>query len=183
MGTARETSSPGLVAGLAHVDKTTMNRLIVPLAAVIAVGGVSTPAYADFTAFLGATRTPANRTARGLAVGIGLLIVGFEFEYSSTSEDEIVNAPSLRTGMGNLIVQTPIPVGGLQFYGTIGGGLYRERLGEIQETNLGTNLGGGVKLSLVGPVRLRLDYRVFNLLGSPLHARPQRFYAGLNLAF
>ena len=45
------------------------------------------PAAADLTAFLGRTTTPENRNARGLAIGTGLVIVGFEFEYSATDED------------------------------------------------------------------------------------------------
>jgi len=44
-------------------------------------------------------------------------------------------------------------------------------------------VGGGVKMSLIGPLRLRLDYRVFTLRGSPLYEKPQRFYAGVNLKF
>ena len=43
--------------------------------------------------------------------------------------------------------------------------------------------GGGVKISLLGPVRVRLDYRVFSLQGDALHSAVQRVYAGLNLAF
>ena len=45
------------------------------------------------------------------------------------------------------------------------------------------NIGGGAKLKLVGPLRLRLDYRVFKLQGSPLYETYHRFYAGANLAF
>jgi opacity protein-like surface antigen len=144
---------------------------------------VPAPLYADATAFLGVTTTPSNRTTKGLAIGITVLVVGFEFEYSDAVEDLGSGAPSLRTGMGNLIVQTPIAVAGLQFYGTAGGGIYRERLDAIQETNVGLNIGGGVKVSLLGPLKLRLDYRLFTLRGSALHSRPQRIYAGLNLAF
>ena len=39
-------------------------------------------------------------------------------------------APSLRTGMGNVLLQTPFPIAGMQFYVTLGAGGYRERLGE-----------------------------------------------------
>jgi hypothetical protein len=53
----------------------------------------------------------------------------------------------------------------------------------LTETNVGVNVGGGVKMSLAGPLRLRLDYRVFTLKGSPRYATPQRFYAGINLKF
>jgi opacity protein-like surface antigen len=140
-------------------------------------------AFADFTAFLGVNPTPSNRTAKGLALGVGLVIVGFEFEYSDSSEDLDELSPRLRTFMGNALLQTPIPIGGFQFYGTVGAGGYRESLDDRSETHVGINVGGGVKMSLVGPLRLRLDYRVFTLQGSPRHSKPQRFYAGLNLKF
>jgi opacity protein-like surface antigen len=139
-------------------------------------------ALADATLFIGANTTPSSRWVRGGAVGVSLLIVGFEFEYSNTSEQLEDQAPSLRTGMANVLLQTPFS-NSLQFYGTVGGGIYRERLAEDQETHFGANVGGGVKVSLAGPLRLRLDYRVFTLQGSPRHSRPQRIYAGLNLMF
>lgn len=141
------------------------------------------PAFADATAFIGSTTTPANRAVRGVAIGIGLLVVGFEFEYASTSEDLAEQAPALRTGMGNVLLQTPFPIAGLQFYATMGGGGYRETLAERQETQVGINTGGGVKISLLGPLRARVDYRVFKLRGEPLHDTVHRFYAGVNLAF
>ena len=143
----------------------------------------STPAFADATLFLGSTTTPANRPARGVAFGMGLLIVGFELEFSSTDEAIDEAAPALRTGMGNALLQTPVPVGGMQFYVTTGAGLYRERLGARQETHTGFNTGGGVKITLLGPIRARVDYRVFKLRGEPLHDTVHRVYAGLNLAF
>jgi hypothetical protein len=140
-------------------------------------------ASADVTAFIGANSTPTNRAVKGLAVGTGLLIVGFEFEYASTNEDFDKGAPALRTFMFNGLVQTPVPIGGMQFYGTAGGGIFRETLDQNSETNLGINVGGGVKMSLAGPLRLRLDYRVHTLRGSPLYSNPKRFYAGINLKF
>lgn len=156
-------------------------RWILPLALVAVL--VPSTAAADITAFLGVNTTPSNRTLTGFAVGAGLLVVGFEFEYASTGEDLAELAPALRTFMLNGLVQTPIPVAGLQFYGTAGVGGYRETLAEVSETHAGMNIGGGVKMSLVGPLRLRFDYRVFTLRGEPRHQRPQRFYAGLNLKF
>ena len=60
---------------------------------------------------------------------------------------------------------------------------FRERLAEDSETNVGINVGGGVKVSLAGPLRLRFDYRVFSLQGDARHSKPQRFYAGVNLKF
>jgi hypothetical protein len=143
----------------------------------------ATPSFADATLFIGSTTTPSNRAAKGVAAGVGLLIVGFELEYSDTGDDENEAAPSLRTGMGNVLLQTPFPVLGMQFYVTTGAGVYRETLGEQQETHFGLNTGGGVKVSLLGPIRARLDYRMFNLQGEALHATVHRLYAGLNLAF
>ena len=140
-------------------------------------------ASADVTAFLGSTTTPENRLNKGFAVGVGLVIVGFEFEYASTNEEPDDVAPGLRTFMFNGLLQTPFPIAGMQFYGTAGGGVYRETLFEESETHVGINVGGGVKVSLIGPLRLRFDYRVFTLQGEPRHSKPQRFYAGVNLKF
>jgi len=140
-------------------------------------------ASADVTAFLGTNPTPTNRVTTGFGVGMGLVIVGFEFEYGHSRENLDELAPSLRTYMFNGLLQTPIPIAGMQFYATAGGGVYRETLDENSETSVGINVGGGVKVNLAGPLRLRFDYRVFTLQGDPLHSKPQRFYAGLNLKF
>jgi len=146
---------------------------------------VARPARADATLFLGANTTPSNRTAKGLSIGVGLVIVGFEFEYSSTSEDAKSSAPSLKTGMGNALLQTPFAIFGFQPYATAGVGVYREHLSafEEQDTNFGMNIGGGVKISLAGPLRLRVDYRVFKLASGALYSPAHRIYAGLNLKF
>ncbi|MDE3155667.1 MAG: outer membrane beta-barrel protein [Acidobacteriota bacterium] len=141
------------------------------------------PAFADVTAFIGASPTPASRQARGVAIGMSLVVVGFEFEYSSLVEDTTQAAPGLQTGMGNVLLQTPSPILGFRPYATAGAGLYHETLGAVSNTGFGTNVGAGVKVSLVGPLRLRVDYRLFNLAGNALQPHPQRIYAGLNLSF
>ena len=155
-------------------------RLRLVILTLACLAGASTPALADITAFWGVSPTPDARSARGLAAGINLVVFGFEFEYANTAEDPLAGAPSLTTGMINGLVQTPTST---QFYLTAGGGFFRERLLGEGETLFGTNIGGGVKFPVIGPLRLRLDYRVFNLRGSPLYAHPQRFYAGANLSF
>jgi hypothetical protein len=147
------------------------------------LGALAAPARADVTAFIGANTTPANRQVRGAALGFGLLIVGFELEYGFTTDDPLANAPSLKTGMGNVLLQTPVSFLGIQPYFTTGGGIYREQLSLHQDTGLGLNTGGGVKVSLVGPLRLRVDYRVFKLGSGALHSPAHRVYAGLNLKF
>ena len=159
-----------------------MPRFLLPSALLLTLLTPSL-AFADITAFIGFSPTPSQRAVRGFAVGAGLLIVGFEFEYANTSEDEEERAPGLKTYMVNGLVQTPIPIAGMQFYGTAGGGVFQERLLDLSETSFGINVGGGVKANLVGPLRLRIDYRVFTLQGSPQHSKPQRFYVGLNLKF
>jgi hypothetical protein len=131
--------------------------------------GTSRDASADITGFIGFSPTPENHAVRGLAFGFGLLVIGFEFEYAHIVEDELEGVPSLRTGSGNILFQTPIEIAGTQFYATTGGGVYRERLGEVGETHFGSNVGGGAKIRLAGPLRLRLDYRLFRLQGEPSH--------------
>lgn len=150
---------------------------------VLFLAGSAQPARADITAFLGLSPTPERHFLRGFSGGLSLLIVGFEFEYSNLGEDEIARLPGLKTYSGNVFAQTPIEIMGTQFYGTAGAGAYRETLGLAEETHAAINLGGGVKIRLLGPLRIRLDYRVFRLQGSPLFSTYQRFYAGGNLAF
>ncbi len=140
----------------------------------------ATPARADVTAFIGLSPTPDNHAVRGFAAGVSLLIVGFEFEYSNLSEDDAELLPGLKTYSGNVLVQTPTST---QLYATLGAGAYQESLGDTDETHVGINFGGGVKISLIGPLRVRLDYRIFNLRGAPIHSTYQRFYAGANFAF
>ena len=146
---------------------------------------LAAPARADITAFIGANTTPDNRQTRGFALGAGLLVVGFEFEYSYTTDSDNPStlAPSLKTGMGNVLFQTPVAVLGMQPYFTTGGGIYSETLGAHQDTSFAVNTGGGVKISLVGPLRLRVDYRVFKLGSGALYSPAHRVYAGLNLKF
>jgi len=160
-----------------------MKKILIAVALVLTTAST---ASADITAFIGINGTPERRAVKGLALGTGLLVVGFEVEYADTSEDEVLGGPRLRTIMFNGLVQTPVPIARMQFYGTIGGGGYRESFStvpEVSETNFGSNIGGGAKISLVGPLRVRVDYRIFNLRGNPRHSPVQRFYAGINLKF
>ncbi len=166
--------------GMYRTDRHLMTRSIaVAVLAFAMLMGRPAPADADLTAFLSFSPTPASRAGRGFAFGINLLVVGFELEYAHTSEQPTTSAPGRHTGMINGLIQTPTLRTVL--YLTAGGGFYRERLGTETETHVGTNIGGGIKVGLVGPLRLRVDYRIFSLRGHPLHSKPQRFYVGLNL--
>ncbi len=117
----------------------------------------------------------------GAAFGVTVIVVGFEIEYSDISENLAKDAPRVRTGMVNAMVQTP--TSGVQLYGTAGVGAYRETLRTTQKTNTAMNIGGGLKLGLLGPVKLRVDYRLFTLRGDPLHKTVHRVYAGINTSF
>ena len=171
-------------------------RRLLPLVSVLLLLATRS-AFADATLFIGTSGVSSadnasRQTTKGFAIGAGVVIVGVEFEYASTGEDEERFGPALRTGVGNVYVQTPIPIAGLQFYATTGGGLYREKRtattgDDIQKTGFTSNAGGGVKISLLGPLKVRLDYRAFKLLGDkPLptwRSTVHRLYAGINLGF
>jgi len=172
-----------------------LRRLPALLFLVLAVS--TRPAFADATLFIGTSNVSnsdnaSRQTTKGFAIGAGLLVVGIEFEYAQTGEDVERFGPSLRTGVGNVYVQTPVPIAGLQFYGTTGGGLYRERSTagttvDVTKTGFASNTGGGVKVSLLGPLKARVDYRIFKLLGDKPRANwrgtVQRLYAGISLGF
>jgi hypothetical protein len=162
-----------------------MRVRIAALGILIVLAG-STTAWADATLFIGANTTPDNRRVEGFSAGMGLLLLAFEFEYANTPESENVlgpSAPALRTGMANVLLQAPFSIFGFQPYATAGGGLYRETLGTHRQTGFAPNTGFGVKISLIGPLRLRVDYRAFSLGSGALYSPAHRLYAGLNLKF
>jgi opacity protein-like surface antigen len=156
------------------------NARAIALAGLMSLA-MSAEARADVTGFVGATITPANRQVRGFSAGLGLLIVGFEFEYADTTADPAAAAPALKVGSGNVLLQPPTAIFGFQPYVTTGVGFYSETLGAHDDTGLAYNTGGGVKVSLAGPLRLRVDYRVFRLGSGALYSPAHRVYVGLNL--
>ena len=155
----------------------------VGLIAILALAA-AVPARADATAFIGANTTPANRAVRGFAVGAGLLIVAFEFEYASTSSDDrdrravaqdrdAATSCCRRRSASSASSRTSRPARASSASGSA----------RITETSFAPNTGGGVKMSLVGPLQLRVDYRVFKLGNGALYSPAHRVYAGLNLKF
>jgi hypothetical protein len=78
-----------------------MKSLRVLLLAAVMSGLGAMPAFADITGFIGANTSPKSRHAQGFAVGAGVLLVGVEFEYSSTPEEPTAAAPALTTRSGN----------------------------------------------------------------------------------
>jgi hypothetical protein len=158
-----------------------MKRLLATSSiAILMTLALPAKASADLTGFFGLNATPKSRQLKGFAIGINVILIGFEFEFANTVEDPLNAAPSLKTYSFNGTIMTPTKT---QLYVTAGGGLYRERLGTGSNTSFDTNIGGGIKMPLFGPIRLRLDYRIFTLHGTPLYKNPQRFYAGANISF
>lgn len=143
---------------------------------------VPATAAADATFFYGRQNSDNDKSStRGFALGISMAIVGFEFEYANVKGDETLLRPSLKTTSGNVLLQTiGIPI---QFYFTTGGGYYNEELGTDEEKAFLWNTGGGAKLPIKGPLRVRVDYRIFSLKGSPRDKTQHRLYAGANLSF
>ena len=148
--------------------------------ALVGLTGLPTAAQAEITFFLGLSPKPEARAVRGVSAGVNMLIVGFEFDYAAMGEDLTRSLPGLQTGMFNILVQTPTTH---VLYVTAGAGLYWESLAGARKVNAGTNVGGGVKIQLFGPIKVRVDYRVLNLRGSPRNNHPQRLYVGINWAF
>ena len=159
-----------------------MTRLRTAVLAVALLALTATTAWADITGFIGVNTTPVNRVLEGGAISVSLLAFGFEGEYARTTADDVAGAPSLQTGMGNGFVQNPIPLMGITFYATAGGGIFKEELGTASTTSVGMNTGGGAKIEVVSHIMLRIDYRVFKLLGNPKNPTPKRLYIGLSLA-
>ena len=142
----------------------------------------SVPARADLTIFAGLQGAPVIRPTTGISLGFGVLLVGWEVEIARVTEELEDAAPSISAGTGSLYVQNPVPISGVQLYAIAGAGLYRERLGVFEQTDVHMALGGGAKISLAGPLKLRLDYRYFRLRDA-FAPDAQRLYAGLTLAF
>ena len=112
--------------------------------------------------------------------------MAFEFEYSSTAAKTRSTACAVAQDRhrATCCCRRRFAIFGFQPYFTAGGGrLLTSSIGTRRETGFAPNTGGGVKISLAGPLRLRVDYRVFKLSGSALYSPSHRFYAGLNLKF
>jgi opacity protein-like surface antigen len=157
--------------------------LLIPVLALAALALAPSPAAADATAFYGVATTTVSRPATGLAIAVKILLVGIEFEYAHMDERNPQQVPGLNTSMFNLVLATPTKV---KVYFTTGGGLAHQTLGSASEWTFGTNIGGGVKFPLAGPLGLRIDYRIFKVHGAlpgSVDKRQHRIYGGMNFAF
>jgi hypothetical protein len=161
-----------------------LSRIAATAALTLALGLFGAiPVFADATIFAGAAFTPSPvRPVTGVAVSMSLLVVGLEVEVARSPEDLKDDVPSMREGSASVIVQTP--TGRVKLYGLLGAGIYRESLGgDTLDTNMLLQVGGGVKVGLIGPLGVRVDYRVQTLNGHTDDKYRHRVYGGLALAF
>jgi hypothetical protein len=157
------------------------------LVALVLMNPVS--ARADATVLVGGTSVDALRPSFGFSFGYRPSAVGFEIEYLSTTPGDYTAGGIF----ASLIVQ-PVTISNVQIFAVGGVGVWGEGFAGGKRTGVlsAGNVGGGVLVPLVGPLRLRLDYRLF-LLGevskeevgaiAPRTKHPQRIAAGIHFAF
>jgi hypothetical protein len=157
------------------------------LVALVLMNPVS--ARADATVLVGLTSVDALRPSYGFSFGYRPSAVGFEIEYLSTTPGDY----SAGGIFASLIVQ-PVTISKVQIFAVGGVGVWGEGFAGGKRTGVlnAGNVGGGVLVPLAGPLRLRLDYRLF-LLGevakeevgaiAPGTKHPQRIAAGIHFAF
>ena len=145
---------------------------------------MAAPASADITGFLGANTTPDNRPVKGVPSAPAF----WSSASSSNMPPPIRMTPNgerrrSRPAWATCCCRRRSPIFGLQPYFTTGGGVYRERLASTRHTGFGLNTGGGVKISLAGPMRLRSTTGCSNWEAARCYSPAHRFYAGINLKF
>lgn len=165
-----------------------MNCALARLAVVSCLAiGIPASAAADqgATFLLGMYSPSAPHPAVGFAWRLGGPRGSLEVEYAGTLGRKSGTAPRAASATLNLLIRTPLQVRRAHMYAIAGIGLYGESSGESGSGELSpVVLGVGTKLSLSGPVALRIDYRVFVVrreAGDPRVGTmvPQRLSVGL----
>ena len=161
-------------------------------------------AHADLTAFIGAAfsgtpqdtivaTTSHTSLTRGLSVGVGLIIVGFEFEWARTQGEDSGEGSCQAPGFRDSAHPRSRPswaTSCADAAGTGPGAALRHRRcrrlpGTIRRSGRehherGHEFWRRGQISCSGPLRVRVDYRIFKLSGDAVYATPQRFYVGAN---
>jgi hypothetical protein len=150
-------------------------------------------ARADGTVLVGLTSVGALRPSFGFSFGYRPSAVGVEVEYVSTFPQNSPGGYSAGGIFGSVFVQ-PVTISNVQIFAVGGVGVWGEGFTGGKRTGVlnAGNVGGGVLVALAGPLKLRLDYRLF-LLGqvseaevgaiAPSRKHPQRIAAGLHFTF
>jgi hypothetical protein len=142
----------------------------------------------NLTAFAGLAMAPDPHAALGVAVGVRPRPgpVSLEFEFSRSRSDPASGVPAIMIFAGNILIQLPAQGSRFQFYGTFGGGIYFQLFDHHSgEPDDAPSFGGGVKVTLAGPLKLRMDYRAFRLapMAGEYHSNEQRLYTGIVAGF
>src|SRR5262249_49137925 len=139
-----------------------MRRLFIQanLVSVFLAAGAM-PAAADATAYLGVMTAGGPRLAVGFAYPHSPWMVGYEPGLMTAVGPATSKQSSVGAFSASVIVQPRSTIHGFQLYGPAGFGLYGEVYdhggsGEV----LATNIGGGARVGLAGPLKLRLDSRL-----------------------
>lgn len=142
----------------------------------------------SITTLAGVAIAPGPHPATGIAVGLRPQPgpISLEFEYSRSRSGVVGGEPGILTLAGNILVQPSRQRSRFQFYGTFGVGLYALPSGhDVSEPESARNIGGGTKIALAGPLKLRMDYRAFLLARLPgeTHSNEHRVYVGIVAGF
>jgi hypothetical protein len=157
---------------------------------VMLLAAAAAPASADATLSFGLQTTSAPHPTIAIAWGRWPGTVGFELEYAGTVGRATEARPSVGTITVNALVLTPVRVRSARVYALAGFGLYGEQGGGRGSGEVAAkDIGVGMKIPLSGPLKFRLDYRLFLLgpgdgsPGSPRSHHPRRLSAAISLRF
>ena len=172
----------------AFTGRVLASLMMLGVSAAVAVAQTPAPPV-NLTAFAGLAMVPDAHAVSGIGVGVRPQPgpVSIEFEYSNSQIDRTRSVPSIVTLAGNFLFQVPVRQSRFELYGAFGLGFYvpqpdRQR-GE--DADSAWNFGGGTKVTLAGPLKLRMDYRVFRLAPIPgrHHSDLRRLSLGIVAGF
>lgn len=153
-----------------------IGRNVLVLSAVMLLGATSARAEVMLTPFAGAAFggvTERTRPTYGLALGfLGKGVIGFEAEFATTPEffgdsstSDLFTKNDVVTLMGSVLLA--VPAGPVRLYGAAGAGLMKTRIEaadvffDVNSSDFGINVGGGLIGYIGSHVGLRADIRYF----------------------
>jgi hypothetical protein len=153
-----------------------IGRRILAMSAVMLLGATTARAEVILTPFAGAAFggvTERSRATYGVALGfLGNGVIGFEAEFATTPEffgdsahSGVFTKNDVVTLMGSVLLA--VPAGPVRLYGAAGAGLMKSRLeapdllSDVNSTDFGINVGGGLIGYVGSHVGLRADIRYF----------------------
>lgn len=153
-----------------------IGRNVLVLSAVMLLGATSARAEVMLTPFAGAAFggvTERTRPTYGLALGfLGKGVIGLEAEFATTPEffgdsstGGLLTKNDVVTLMGSVLLA--VPAGPVRLYGAAGAGLMKTRIeaadvvSDVNSSDFGINVGGGLIGYIGSHVGLRADIRYF----------------------